>query len=58
MGLNKRMTLVNVFPHIFNTYFGTEIEYLPDESYTHTKDWYVSVPLREWNEACVVDPED
>ena len=58
MGLNKRMTLVNVFPHIFNTYFGTEIEYLPDESYTHTKDWYVSIPLREWNEACVIDPKD
>ena len=57
-GLDDHMTLVNVFPHIFNTYFGTEIEYLPDESYTHTKDWYESVPLEEWNEECVVDPEE
>ncbi|MBG0788183.1 MAG: hypothetical protein H0S79_24105, partial [Anaerolineaceae bacterium] len=42
-GLDGHMTLVNVFPTIFNTYFGTDIEYLPDESYTHTKDWYESV---------------
>ncbi len=34
-GLDDHMTLVNVFPTIFNTYFGTDIEYLPDESYTH-----------------------
>ncbi len=51
-GLDEHMTLVNVFPHIFNTYFGTELEYLPDLSYTHTKDWYESVPIRERNPAC------
>jgi hypothetical protein len=50
--LDGHMTLVNVFPLIFNTYFGTDIEYLPDVSYTHTKDWYESVPLEEWNPAC------
>ena len=55
-GLDDHMTLVNLFPTIFNTYFGTDIEYLPDESYTHTKNWYESVPLDEWNEECVVDP--
>ena len=53
--LDGHMTLVNVFPLIFNTYFGTEIEYLPDISYTHTKDWYESVPLEEWNPACRVE---
>lgn len=55
-GLDDHMTLVNVFPTIFNTYFGTDIELLPDESYTHTKDWYESVPIEEWNESCVVEP--
>jgi hypothetical protein len=53
--LDGHMTLVNVFPLIFNTYFGTEIEALPDISYTHTKDWYESVPLEEWNPACIVE---
>ena len=53
--LDGHITLVNVFPLIFNTYFGTEIEYLPDISYTHTKEWYESVPLEEWNPACRVD---
>lgn len=56
--LDDHMTLVNLFPMIFNTYFGTEIEYLPDESYTHTKEWYESVLLDEWNEECVIDPEE
>jgi hypothetical protein len=51
-GLSDHMTLVNVFPHIFNTYFGTNLEYLPDLSFTHTDDWYESVPLEEWNPAC------
>ena len=55
-GLDEHMTLVNVFPTIFNTYFGTELELLPNESYTHTKDWYESVPLEEWNESCGVEP--
>ena len=55
-GLDEHMTLVNVFPTIFNTYFGTELGLLPDESYTHTKDWYESVPLEEWNESCGVEP--
>jgi hypothetical protein len=50
--LDGHMTLVNVFPLVFNTYFSTDIEYLPDVSYTHTKDWYESVPLEEWNPAC------
>ena len=57
VGLDDHMTLVNLFPTIFNTYFCTDIEYLPDESYTHTKNWYESVPLEEWNAECVVDPE-
>jgi hypothetical protein len=51
-GLDDHMTLVNVFPHIFNTYFGTKIKYLPDISYTHTDDWYESIPLEEWNHKC------
>jgi hypothetical protein len=55
-GLDEHMTLVNVFPTIFNTYFGTDIELLPDESYTHTREWYESVPIDEWNESCVVEP--
>jgi hypothetical protein len=55
-GLDEHMTLVNVFPTIFNTYFGTDIELLPDESYTHTREWYESVPIDEWNESCVVKP--
>ena len=50
--LSDQMTLVNVFPYIFNTYFGTNIDYLPDLSFTHTDDWYESVPLEEWNPAC------
>jgi hypothetical protein len=54
-GLDDHMTMINVFPHIFNTYFGTEIEYLPDISYTHTKDWYQSVIQEEWNPACRED---
>jgi hypothetical protein len=54
--LDEHMTLVNVFPTIFNTYFGTDIELLPDESYTHTREWYESVPIDEWNENCVVEP--
>ena len=53
--LDDHMTLVNIFPLIFNTYFGTDIEYLPDISFTHTKDWYESVPLEEWNPACRVE---
>jgi len=53
--LDSHMTLVNVFPLVFNTYFGTDIEYLPDISYTHTEDWYESVPLEEWNPACRVE---
>ena len=51
-GLPDDMTLVNVFPHIFNTYFGTEIDYLPNLSFTHTDDWYESVLIEEWNPAC------
>jgi len=51
-GLYEDMTLVNVFPHIFNTYFGAEIDYLPDLSYTRTDNWYESVPLPEWNPNC------
>jgi hypothetical protein len=51
-GLDDQITLVNVFPHIFNTYFGTDIDYLPDLSFTHTDDWYESVPLEEWNPDC------
>lgn len=50
--LDEHMTLVNVFPLIFNTYFGADIPALPDLSYTHTDDWYESVPLEEWNPAC------
>jgi hypothetical protein len=53
-GLDDHMTLVNVFPHIFNTYFGTDIEYLPDISYTHTDDWYESIPLEEWDPKCQI----
>jgi len=56
-GLPDDMTLVNVFPHIFNTYFGTEIDYLPDISFTHTDDWYESVPIEEWNPACKTTTE-
>jgi hypothetical protein len=51
-GLDEHITLVNIFPHIFNTYFGTELEILPDLSYTHTKDWYESVLIEEWNPVC------
>jgi hypothetical protein len=51
-GLDDHMTMINVFPHIFNTYFGTEIELLPDISYTHTDDWYESVVQEEWNPDC------
>jgi hypothetical protein len=51
-GLSEHMTLINVFPHIFNTYFGTDLETLPDLSFTHTDDWYQSVPLEEWNPDC------
>lgn len=50
--LDSHMTLVNVFPIIFNAYFGTDISYLPDLSYTRTDDWYESVLLEEWNPAC------
>jgi len=50
--LDEHMTLINVFPTVFNTYFGGNIDYLPDLSYTHTKDWYESVLLEEWNPAC------
>jgi hypothetical protein len=53
-GLDDQMTLVNVFPHIFNTYFGTNIETLPDRSYTHTDDWYESILLEEWNPECQI----
>lgn len=53
VGLNDHMTMINVFPLIFNTYFGTEIDYLPDICYTHTKDWYESVIQEEWNPACI-----
>jgi hypothetical protein len=51
-GLSEQLTLINVFPHIFNTYFGTSIDYLPYLSFTHTDDWYESGPLEEWNPAC------
>jgi len=51
-GLPDDMTLVNVFPHIFNTYFGANIPFLPNHSFTHTDDWYESVPIEEWNPAC------
>jgi hypothetical protein len=51
-GLDEHMTLINVFPHIFNTYFGADIDYLPDLSYSHSKDWYESVPIKEWNDSC------
>jgi len=50
--LEDNMTLINVFPYIFNTYFGTQIPMLPDQSYTHTDDWYESVPNEEWNPDC------
>ncbi len=51
-GLGDNMTMINVFPHIFNTYFGTDIDYLPDISYTHAEDWYESVIQEEWNADC------
>ncbi len=51
-GLSDHITLVNVFPHVFNTYFGTELEARPDLSFTHTDDWYESVPIEEWNPDC------
>jgi hypothetical protein len=51
-GLYDQMTLINVFPYIFNTYYGTEIPLQPDLSYTHTDDWYESTPLWEWNANC------
>ena len=51
--LDDHLTMINVFPHIFNTYFGTDIDYLPEVSYTHTKDWYESVIQEEWNPACI-----
>ena len=54
-GLEDHMTLVNVFPHIFNTYFGTDIDTLPDISYTHTDDWYESIPIEEWNPKCKIN---
>lgn len=50
--LDDHMTLINVFPHILNTYFNTDIDYLPDLSYTHTENWYESIPIDEWNPAC------
>jgi hypothetical protein len=50
--LDDDMTLVNVFPHIFNTYFGTDIDSLPDISYTHTDNWYESILIEEWNPKC------
>jgi len=54
-GLYDHMTMINVFPHIFNTYFGTDLDLLPDISYTHTDDWYESVIQEEWNPACRED---
>lgn len=51
-GLSDRITLVNVFPHIFTTYFGTDLNNLPDVSFTRTDDWYESVRLEEWNPDC------
>jgi len=54
-GLDDHMTMINVFPHIFNTYFGTEIDLLPNKSYAHTDDWYESVLQKEWNPACRED---
>jgi len=53
-GLWEGITLINVFPHVFNTYFDTNFQYLPDSSYTHTEDWYESVLLEEWNSDCLV----
>jgi len=52
VGLDDHMTLVNIFPHIFNTYFGTDLDYLPNISYTHTDDWYESIPQEEWDPKC------
>ena len=52
-GLGENMTMINVFPNIFNTYFGTDLEYLPDICYTHTDNWYESVIQEEWNPACL-----
>ncbi len=51
-GLSEHMTLINVFPHIFNTYFGTDFDYLPNLSFTRTDDWYESIPIEEWNPEC------
>jgi hypothetical protein len=51
-GLSDHITLVNVFPHIFNTYYGSDLDYLPDLSFTRTDDWYESVPIEEWNPEC------
>ena len=51
-GLDDHMTLVNIFPHIFNTYFGTDLDYLPNISYTHTDDWYESILQEEWDPNC------
>jgi len=50
--LDDHLTMINVFPYIFNHYFGTEIEYLLDVCYTHTDDWYESVIQEDWNPAC------
>ena len=54
-GLNDHSTLINVFPYVFNAYYGADIDYLPDISYSHSDDWYDSVPLEEWNADCRVD---
>lgn len=54
-GLSENMTLINVFPHIFNTYFDADINYLPDLSFSHTDDWYESVLIEEWNPICRSD---
>jgi len=53
--MDDHLTMINVFPYIFNHYFGTEIEYLPDVCYTHTDDWYESVIQEDWNPACIID---
>lgn len=54
--LDHHMTLINVFPFIFNHYFNANVEYLPDLSYYHTDDWYQSVLIDEWNTACKTNP--
>ncbi len=54
--LDHHMTLINVFPFIFNRYFNADIEYLPDLSYYHSEDWYQSVLMDEWNPACKTEP--